>query len=61
MEVRGFCRGVHSNPSGASAICRVCGHKIQVGEEVVILETYAAGKWLKLFFHPECHEIKEPG
>lgn len=41
------------------AICRCCNEDIPVNTKCVLLETYAAGNSLRLFFHPECFYIED--
>lgn len=41
------------------AQCRVCRGGIEAGDPAIHLETYAAGKWLSLYFHIYCFPEKK--
>lgn len=41
------------------AQCRVCRGGIEAGAGAILLSTYAAGKYLNLYFHPYCFPDKK--
>jgi hypothetical protein len=53
--------GFSENAPKALAYCRICTKDIAAKEPSILFETYAAGKYLRLFMHKQCFSSQVKG